>query len=272
MEEQVANTDNIFHLIESVTEVAWPELFGDKGTVIDEEKVCVISEINHMFTNSMFRIRFQNDNIENEINNIVDVFKQRKSPTIWYISPSTKPSNIGLSLEKCGLRKEFELSGMSIDLQNDLKHIQNPKDVEIIEVLTETEFDAWIDVQVAVFAFPRLGLHTKFFPLWKKGLETNCWRLYLGKLNDKPVAGSCAQFCTNEFSNASQVIGIFMVAVLSEARNKGMGKGITHIALLEGKKRGYKYAVLYATDLGYPVYLQLGFKDWFKFPCYLYQP
>jgi len=94
------------------------------------------------------------------------------------------------------------------------------------------------------------------------------WGFYLGKWNNVPVAASCAKFCVNEFADANQVLGIFLVAVTIDARNKGFGNQITFVPLLEGKQKGYQFAVLYATSMGYPVYLQLGFKDYFKFPCY----
>jgi len=272
MVEVISNSNEIVSLIESTTEVAWPEIFGDT-TIIDDEKISVSSEIIHMFANAIFRVRLLKDGIESKINNIMETFKQKKIPTLWYITPNTKPSDIGIFLEKCGVRKEFEFSGMALDLQNNLNLIQgNCVGLEVVKVITEKEFDDWIDIQVAVYMLPRQLFHNKLFKVWKEGMKTDSWGFYLGKLNNKPIAGSCIKFCTNEFLNANQVVGIFFVAVLSEVRGKGVGKDITLAPLLEAKKRGYKYSVLYATDLGYPVYVRLGFKDYFKFPCYLYQP
>ena len=57
------------------------------------------------------------------------------------------------------------------------------------------------------------------------------------------------------------VAGIYNVATVPEARGRGIGRAVTAAALAEAVARGQHTAVLGASELGYPVYRRLGFRD-----------
>ena len=61
--------------------------------------------------------------------------------------------------------------------------------------------------------------------------------------------------------NGAGVAAVFGVATAPEARGKGIGAAITLIAYQEAKQMGYRHGVLFATDLGAPVYRRIGFRD-----------
>lgn len=44
-------------------------------------------------------------------------------------------------------------------------------------------------------------------------------------------------------------------------RGKGIGAAITLIAYQDAKAQGYRYGVLFSSELGKPVYQRIGFKD-----------
>lgn len=48
---------------------------------------------------------------------------------------------------------------------------------------------------------------------------------------------------------------------MPEHRRQGLGSIITAAPLAEARRRGYRVAVLHATEMGYPVYQRLGFED-----------
>lgn len=54
---------------------------------------------------------------------------------------------------------------------------------------------------------------------------------------------------------------VFAIATVAEARGMGIGAAITLAGLVEPRERGYRYAVLFATEMGAPVYRRLGFRD-----------
>jgi hypothetical protein len=51
------------------------------------------------------------------------------------------------------------------------------------------------------------------------------------------------------------------VGTLPAARRQGIGKAITLQPLLDARARGYRYAILFSSQMGYRVYQQLGFRD-----------
>ena len=74
---------------------------------------------------------------------------------------------------------------------------------------------------------------------------------------DGRVVGQSTVFLTEGPLGAA---GIYDVGVEPEARNRGIGKAVTLAACLVARERGYRYAVLNATDLGRPAYERLGFE------------
>lgn len=86
------------------------------------------------------------------------------------------------------------------------------------------------------------------------GIEHCPWKCYVGKLNGKPVASNML-FC------GAGVASVYWVGVLPEARGKGIGAAITLVAYQDAKAQGYRYGVLFSSELGKPVYQRIGFKN-----------
>jgi predicted acetyltransferase len=63
--------------------------------------------------------------------------------------------------------------------------------------------------------------------------------------------------------------GIFAVATMPAARNQGIGGLMTVTALQEARQLGYRVGVLQASDMGYPVYKRIGFRDVCTYRLYL---
>lgn len=85
------------------------------------------------------------------------------------------------------------------------------------------------------------------------GIERAPWRCYVGKLNGRPVA-------SNMLFNGAGVASVFGVATVADARGQGIGAAITLVAYDEARQLGYHHGVLFATDLGAPVYRRIGFR------------
>jgi predicted acetyltransferase len=62
------------------------------------------------------------------------------------------------------------------------------------------------------------------------------------------------------------------VTVIPEARGKGIGTQMSIRPLKDGLDSGYALGVLDATEMGYPVYKKMGFKEYFKSPVYIWMP
>jgi GNAT superfamily N-acetyltransferase len=79
------------------------------------------------------------------------------------------------------------------------------------------------------------------------------WTIYLGRLDGEPAA-------CNILFNGGGVAGVYGVATVPSARNKGIGAAITLRPLLDAREVGYRYGVLFSSDMGVRVYERIGFR------------
>jgi ribosomal protein S18 acetylase RimI-like enzyme len=86
------------------------------------------------------------------------------------------------------------------------------------------------------------------------GLDTMPWQMYVAYLDGQPVA-------TNLIYCGGGVAGVFAIATVEWARGRGIGSAITLKPLLDARDRGYRYAVLFSSEMGVPVYKRIGFRD-----------
>lgn len=71
------------------------------------------------------------------------------------------------------------------------------------------------------------------------------------------------------FSSDNETVGLYCLATLKEYRRRGIANALMSFCLNEAKSKGYKYAILQATDEGLNIYKQLGFET--KTTYYEYQ-
>ena len=129
----------------------------------------------------------------------------------------------------------------------------NETNLEVVKVGADEQKKKALEVIAQVFA--QNESHVKF---WKHhvdfAFENKQHDLYLAILNDVPVGVS-------EVSYYGGVAGLFTVGTIPAARKKGIGSAVTLAPLFDAKKKGYKWSVLHASEMGYNVYKRLGFED-----------
>jgi GNAT superfamily N-acetyltransferase len=79
------------------------------------------------------------------------------------------------------------------------------------------------------------------------------WDL-MAKVDGVP-AGVCTLFLGSRYA------GVFDMGVLERLRNLGIGRALIRYACEFGRERGMDGAVLIATNLGYPMYERVGFRE-----------
>jgi GNAT superfamily N-acetyltransferase len=86
------------------------------------------------------------------------------------------------------------------------------------------------------------------------GIGRTPWVPFLATLEGEPVA-------TNMLFCGAGVASVFGVATVERHRGRGIGAAVTLAGLRAGLDAGYRYGVLFATDMGAPVYRRIGFRD-----------
>lgn len=212
------------------------------------------------------------DEIDDAIDETIDWFKTRNAPYFfWWTGPGTIPANIGERLTSHGMIdmevQTQELAGSIISTSAgapgmiaDLHRMNEavletiPAGFEMHDVQNETELQEFKQVLIDGYGIPVPMADGWVQSAHGFGLGNTPWRLVLGRLNGKPVA-------TNILFNGAGVSGVYGIAVTPEARGKGVGAAITLQPLLDARNHdGYHHAVLFATEMGVPVYERIGFR------------
>jgi ribosomal protein S18 acetylase RimI-like enzyme len=205
--------------------------------------------------NSVIGARFSDAGADERIDAILAWFRDRSMPVGWWLGPRDRPADLEARLLARGLRVDDEGvpamarridPGESLpDDRSDGVTVEPVRDLETFREQTEVigaAFGAppWLADQMLKFA--ALG----FDP-------ANPVQNYVARLDGRPVGGSLGLV-------AGSVLGVYNVAVVPAARGRGIGRAVTLAALREGAARGCLLAVLESTEMGYSLYVRLGFR------------
>lgn len=145
--------------------------------------------------------------------------------------------------------------GMAADLHkmNEAIMERTPPGFELNDVQNEKDLQDFKQTIIDGYGIPESMADGWIQAARLFGIGNTPWRYVLGRLNGRPVA-------TNIIFNGAGVSGVYGIAVLPEARGKGIGAAVTLGPLLEARDHdGYNYAVLFATEMGVAVYERIGF-------------
>ncbi len=91
------------------------------------------------------------------------------------------------------------------------------------------------------------------------------WRHYLGRSVGEPVATSASFF-------GAGVAGVYCVSTVERARRRGIGVTVTLAALREARDLDFTISVFGFSEMGYPVYRRLGFREYCRIGLYEWRP
>jgi len=226
---------------------------------------------NPMFK-GVWRTRLSASEADDVIDETLAWFKARQAPFIfWWTGPNTTPNDLGERLVARGLLSmeaqtqelapgivstELGAPGMVADLRdmNEVALSQAPPGFTIEEVQDEASLYDFKRVFVESYEIPEWAGQAWVDATLRVGLGRTPWKMYLGRLNGEPVA-------TNMLFNGAGVASVYAVGAVSSARGQGIGGAITLKPLLEAREMGYRYAVLFATEMGVHAYERIGFRQ-----------
>ena len=210
----------------------------------------------HPLFNQILRTEFSLDRVQ--IAAIRDQMSARGLPWFWCGRPSTQQEDLTSSLPAAGLVEVSSMPGMAADLLSLAPDEAQPPELEVHEARDRAGLDAFADGILPAYEMP--SAFREFFTVAHSAsgyYPDFPARIFYGVCNGRPVTGSLVFFGT-------RVAAIQCVGTIPEARGRGFGGAVVRACLSTARSEGYRYAVLHATKMGFPIYRRLGFTTYFQ--------
>jgi ribosomal protein S18 acetylase RimI-like enzyme len=202
--------------------------------------------------NRIMRIQFSAEVADARIRAIADRYQTAGVAGTWWLDPESRPADLGDRLERMGLDAE-ELPAMRIDA-SDVPDLDLPAGATLSWVADPPSMRAATRLAAAGFGMPDElgdGIADLLAPVATPGSPV---RTVVAELDGRPVASALG-------IDLGEVVAIYNVATLEEARGRGIGRAVTIAVLRDAMTRGARFGVLESSDLGHSVYRRIGFRD-----------
>lgn len=268
MTDIIEDCSNSKLIIEAI-EKSWFKQFAFWGSAPSREvyedqylKRVTLFAPEHAPFNCVHLAQLTPENVHVKIDETVEYFKSRKLPMQWSIGPSTQPIDLGEHLQAKGFTKVSDTPGMAVELESMNEDLPEPPGFTIKPVKDVETLKDWIKAGTEGFGLKQSTSELLFDIESKLGFGEHLpRRSYVGYLNGRPVSCSLLLMMTD-------VVGLFCVATIPEARRRGIGALVSLIPLKEASERGYKVGVVHSSQMGYGVYRRLGFQDYCRIGMY----
>jgi GNAT superfamily N-acetyltransferase len=245
----------------------WRTMSCSPGVEIQEDDrgLRIASGIPHPVCNAILRTRLADAEVEAAIAESVAHFRSRGLPFSWFISPSTRPADLGRHLEAHGLGATEGLIGMAVDLHRLEETGPAPMQLTVERVGDAETLREWSRTAIAAFEMPEFMVEPWADMTAAVGLGPEApLQSYLARLRGEPVA-------TSQCFLAEGVAGIYTVGTLATARRQGIGAALTRTALRTAREAGCRAGILHATEMGAGVYRRIGFREYCRLPLYVWE-
>ncbi len=207
------------------------------------------------YHNAVVRADLSPEEADGEIEASLERMRAHGVPGSWHVGPSMRPPDLGERLVAHGFEYGGDDIGMAADLSALPEEVPTPEGFAAERVRDEEGLVAWVETLGSGFgegpveaewvgeAYRRLGFG-----------DEDRLRHYLGRLGGGPVA-------TATLYLGAGVAGVYFVSTVEHARRRGIGAAVTLAALREARDLGYRTGVLGSSEMGYPVYRRLGFRE-----------
>lgn len=204
----------------------------------------------------VFHANLSGDEADATIQETIEWFEQRNAPFFfWWTGQGTQPADLGERLIAHGF-SVFEKDAPAMAADIDTLNWENPRpsDLQMKPVMNDQQLLQWKQVFLDTFSIPEFAGQAWVDATRAAGVGQTPWQLLLGTLHDQPV-------CCGLLYCGAGVAGLIGLGTLPEYRRKGIGSAMQLERLRIARELGYRYAVLFASEMGYSPYLKLGFKD-----------
>jgi ribosomal protein S18 acetylase RimI-like enzyme len=224
------------------------------------------------YTNTVASARFDAATADARIAEIVAAYDALPAPFLWWRSPDHTPSDLGERLEGAHVFALGDAPAMAMDLATMGPAPAADGDLEIRGVRDEAGLRDYFGIlaseppdEGAPPQWPPDKLERVVAHLRPRVVLEPAPLRQVGYLHGRPVA-------TARLSLAGGAAGIYAIATLPEARGRGIGARMTHAVMATGRDLGYRVATLQSSEMGYRIYLRLGFVEVFRYVLHVHIP
>jgi GNAT superfamily N-acetyltransferase len=203
--------------------------------------------------NGIVHARFEDATADHRIEAVLEPFRARGIDVAWWVTRTSTPADLIDRLHDHGLVADEPVDpGMVCDLST-WSGLPVRAGLTIERVCDAAAFTDWCDVFVAGMGMPtngRAAFEQRFVDI-AVGAQAPI-RAYLARNHGQPIATG--------FGVAHRdLIGIYAVATVPEARRQGIGAAITARIMEDARRAGARYAILESSEMGLALYRRLGY-------------
>ena len=201
---------------------------------------------------------------DDKIYEAIMFFRPYSRPFLWYVTPSTRPRDIGERLISHGFSYLDDSPGMVAEMAELPQDYPAPEGFRIEAIEDHSGLRQYFEVWALGHKYPP-HIVEPFVKLYGEiGFdEDRPDRLYLGFLDGDPVT-------TSMVMRVGDTASVWWVTVLPEAQQRGLGLLMTLKPLMIAQERGCRLATLFSSSAGYPQYKRLGFREHTKLSYYVW--
>lgn len=221
------------------------------------------SGIKNIGYNGVTCARFSNEQLDLQITNTLEPFRQNGIPLTWWVGPLSQPGTLGKALQAHGFTHNRDMIGMAADLTQLIR--LTPLDLEYtFEPVNDlAALEAWMPLFMETFGVPVCDASFVLDVFGQLSFSPDSeWRHYLLRVGSEVVA-------TGSLHLGAGVAGLYNIATRPAYRQNGLGTAITLLIYEQAKKLGYGIGTLQTT---YPnalrLYHRMGFEVYCKFGIY----
>ena len=212
-----------------------------------------------------FPANIAQEEIDGEIESVKAFFANRNVPWYWWMNANPSPKNIRQILEKHGMEHDDPpLPAMIASLKVDVTNLPKyPENICVWQAESIEDLKAASRIRRLAFNFPEGQAISYFEDMASDWLNAKDVKLLLaGEDEASPVS-------IGAVIEAEGIPGLYVMATLPDRHRKGYGKAILSKIMRDAAAQGHTMMALTASQAGFGLYSQFGFRHLFGFDFYL---
>ncbi|SHE32323.1 Acetyltransferase (GNAT) family protein [Seinonella peptonophila] len=219
------------------------------------ERFMWVSMLDDPEYNWVTRVQFNNQNVEQKVDEIVDYYRSKKKSFNWSIGPNSSPLFLGEVMEKKGFHVINEYEGLAFDLQTSNIKTQSTDHLKMKRVQTTQELKDFINIRHA-------GMNEKDQNLWislrSKGLEKQQDMLVIAYLDQTPVGTASFRLSADR-----KIVYFADAVVLPQYRQRGIYKHLIEYRMrLSRQLKCHVVITIANVNTSSPILKKWGFKSY----------